>query len=430
MAEDNKKKTAQKKSSTKKRTTPKKVEVKEEVILTPVEENESSKTKNTFKLWEVITIMIVTFIVTAFVSGTIVYYRFNSRKVSCATVRKDLKEVIDVYDKIVNEYYGKVDKEQLIDNAISGMLYGLNDPYALFIDHDYGSKLDEELKGYFVGLGVEIYIRDDGKLEIVSLFEDAPADKAGVKVGDFIISMDGKEYDSSSIQELLDKIKSSKEGDEREFVFLRDGEEIKLKIELDKVDLPSATVELKDDIAVFTISNFANNTYDQFVKAYNSIKDKNIKAIIIDLRGNGGGYLASAAKLASLFLDKGDVIYQRSSEDSIEKVINNHDKVIDKPVVILADYGTASSSEAFAAALMDNLGAELVGTTTYGKGTIQELIELDDGRYAKFTVQEWLTAKGTKVDGVGLTPTVEIDFVLNGNEDNQLDKAIEIARGK
>ena len=428
MAEDNKKNTAPKKSSTKKRTT-KKVEVKEDII-TPVEENNSSKTKNTFKLWEVITIMIVTFVVTAFVSGTIVYYRFNSRKVSCATIRKDLKEVIDVYDKIVNEYYGKVDKEQLIDNAISGMLYSLNDPYALFIDHDYGTKLEEELEGYFVGLGVEIYGREDGKLEIVSLFEDAPADKAGVKVGDFIVSMDGKEYDSNNLQELVNTIRSSEEGDKREFVFLRDGEEIKLEIELNKVDLPSDALEVKDDIAIFTISNFANNTYEQFVKEYKSIKDKDIKAIIIDLRGNGGGYLASAAKLASLFLDKGAVIYQRSGEDGIEKVINEHEKVIDKPVVILADYGTASSSEAFAAALMDNLGSELVGTTTYGKGTIQELIELDDGRYAKFTVQEWLTANGTKVDGVGLTPTVEIEFVLNGKEDNQLDKAIEIARGK
>ena len=426
MAEDKEKKTTQRK----KRTTSKKVEVKEEVIETPVEEIESSKTKNTFKLWEVITIMIVTFVVTAFVSGTIVFYRFNSRKVSCATVRKDLKEVVDVYDKIVNEYYGKVDKKQLIDNAIAGMLYGLNDPYALFMDHDYGSKLDEELKGYFVGLGVEIYGRDDGNLEIVSVFKDAPADKAGVKVGDFIVSMDGVNYNSNNLQELVSTIKSSKVGDKRDFVFLRNGEEVKITVELEEVDLPSATVELKDDIAIFTISNFANNTYKQFVNAYESIKDKNIKAIIIDLRGNGGGYLASAAKLASLFLDKGDVIYQRSSEDGIEKVINEHEKVIDKPVVILADYGTASSSEAFAAALMDNLGSELVGTTTYGKGTIQELIELSDGRYAKFTVQEWLTAKGTKVDGIGLKPTVEIDFILNGNEDNQLDKAIEIARGK
>lgn len=390
----------------------------------------NNKEHSLFKLWEVIVVMIVTLLVGLFIGSYATYSKYGSDNVDVSPY--ELKEVRSVYKSIVLDYYKDVDQEKLNDYAIWGMLYSLGDCHAAFINKYDGQNLDEELNGSFIGLGVEILGKENGDIEVVSVFKDSAAAKNDIRVGDIIIEVDSKKFDASTITEMTYKIKNSKVGDVVEFTIKRGEETLKKKVTLEKVELESVTYSIYDDgdkkVGVITISSFALNTYKQFESIYNKLKEQGVQSLVIDVRNNVGGYLSSASKILSLFLNKGDVIYQRTSSDVVEKVLNDSEKKITLPVVLLVNESTASSSEIFVSSMADNLGVTVVGTKTYGKGTIQKLYELSDGRYVKFTVQEWLTAKGEKVEGVGIVPDI---IVQNGeNTDNQLQKALEIAKSK
>ncbi len=393
---------------------------------------ENKKEHNSFKLWEVVVVMIVTLLVGLFIGSYATYSKYGSDNVNYSPY--ELKEVHSVYKNIMLDYYKKVDQGKLNDYAILGMLYSLGDNHAALIDKYDGQRLDEDLNGNFIGLGVEIIGKENGDIEVVSVFKDSAAFKNDIKVGDIILEVNSKPYNASTINEMTYKIKNSKVGDTVEFTIKRGNETLKKKVTLEQVELESVsyTTHINGDkkVGVITISKFALNTYEQFDDAYKKLKEQGVQSLVIDLRNNAGGYLSSASKVLSLFLNKGDVIYQRSSSDVVEKVLNDSDKKITIPVVLLVNENTASSAEIFVSSLVDNLGVTVVGTKTYGKGTIQKLYELSDGRYVKFTVQEWLSAKGKKVDGVGIIPDVLVQVDKNANFDNQLTKAIEVAQNK
>lgn len=393
---------------------------------------ENKKEHNSFKLWEVVVVMIVTLLVGLFIGSYATYSKYGSDNVNYSPY--ELKEVHSVYKNIMLDYYKKVDQGKLNDYAILGMLYSLGDNHAALIDKYDGQRLDEDLNGNFIGLGVEIIGKENGDIEVVSVFKDSAAFKNDIKVGDIVVEVNSKPYNASTINEMTYKIKNSKVGDTVQFTIKRGNETLKKKVTLEQVELESVsyTTHINGDkkVGVITISKFALNTYEQFDDAYKKLKEQGVQSLVIDLRNNAGGYLSSASKVLSLFLNKGDVIYQRSSSDVVEKVLNDSDKKITIPVVLLVNENTASSAEIFVSSLVDNLGVTVVGTKTYGKGTIQKLYELSDGRYVKFTVQEWLSAKGKKVDGVGIIPDVLVQVDKNANFDNQLTKAIEVAQNK
>ena len=443
MAEEKKKTTRGRKKKTENVEKEEKVVKEEKVEVKKVEkakkvdvetqQNEQDKDSD-FKLWEVIVVMIVTALVGLFVGGYVTYQRYNGRRVSCRIVRKDVQEIADVYDELVNDYFGKVDKETIVDNAIAGMMNGLGDRYAAFLDEDTAKSLDEELKGKFIGLGVQITGNEEGQIVIISVFDDSPAAKNGLTPGDIILSMDSVSYDASNLNELTKKIKSSQVGDKKTFVVLRDGQELTIEVSLDEVEISSVSsyyVEREGKlIGVMNITNFADNTEKQIIKNYNELKENGAQVLIIDLRGNGGGYLTSAEGVTSLFLNKDMVIYRKSDGETVESIKNENERVIDLPVVLLVDYTTASSSEVLASSLRDNYGYEIVGTRTFGKGMIQKLESLTNGRYIKYSTLEWLTANGTKVEGVGLTPDYEIEWDPELEYDNQLEAAIDVASHK
>lgn len=393
---------------------------------------ENKKEHNSFKLWEVVVVMIVTLLVGLFIGSYATYSKYGSDNVNYSPY--ELKEVHSVYKNIMLDYYKKVDQGKLNDYAILGMLYSLGDNHAALIDKYDGQRLDEDLNGNFIGLGVEIIGKENGDIEVVSVFKDSAAFKNDIKAGDIILEVNSKPYNASTINEMTYKIKNSKVGDVVEFTIKRGNDTLKKKVTLEQVELESVsyTTNINGDkkVGVITISKFALNTYEQFEAAYKKLKEQGVQSLVIDLRNNAGGYLSSASKVLSLFLNKGDVIYQRNSSDIVEKVLNDSDKKITLPVVLLVNENTASSAEIFVSSLVDNLGVTVVGTKTYGKGTIQKLYELSDGRYVKFTVQEWLSAKGKKVDGVGIIPDVLVQVDKNANFDNQLTKAIEVAQNK
>ncbi len=399
---------------------------------TPKKTKKNNKERNSFKLWEVVVVMIVTLLVGLFIGSYATYSKYGSDNVNYSPY--ELKEVHSVYKSIMLDYYKKVDQAKLNDYAILGMLYSLGDNHAALIDKYDGQRLDEELNGNFIGLGVEIVGKENGDIEVVSVYKDSAAAKADIRVGDIIVEVGSKKYNASTINEMTYKIKNSKVGDVVEFKIKRGQETLEKKVKLEQVELDSVTYDIHIDgdkkVGIITISSFALNTYKQFEDAYSKLIEQGVQSLVIDLRDNVGGYLSSASKVLSLFLNKGDVIYQRSSSDVIEKVLNDSDKKITIPVVLLVNGNTASSAEIFASSLVDNLGVSVVGTKTYGKGTIQKLYELSDGRYIKFTVQEWLSAKGKKVDGVGIIPDILVQTNDNLNVDNQLVKALEVAKNK
>lgn len=390
---------------------------------------EDKKTKNHFEMWEVVIIMVITTLLGLFIGSYVVYKKYNNSSIKCNKVDSGVNSIISVYEGLVKEYYGEIDEDKLADYAIYGMLQGLGDPYAEYISKDNSIQMDEELNGMYIGLGVEVS-NDNNNVRIVSMANDSPAAKSGIQVGDIIVSCDGKKVSYDVLNDFIKGIKTSKVGDKKVIEVLRNGESIRYTIALDVIELKSVYSNLESNIGFITISNFANNTYSQFVEEYEKLKESNIKGLVIDLRGNHGGYTNSAYSIASMFLNKDDVIFVKTDGSKIEKVVNEYEKVIDMPLVILIDGYTASSAEILVASLKDNIDVTLVGTKTYGKGTVQKIESIGEGRYIKYTTQEWLTPKGKKVNGVGITPDVivPIDDLLD--YDVQYNKAMEIIKNK
>ena len=408
--------------------------IKKEKVEVEIDSDKEKNKKYTFGLFEVILIMIVTTLFGLFVGSFATYKKYNNKKVSCKEVREDTKDLVSAYDSIVNEYYGDIDKEKIIDFGISGMIDSLNDNYALFVDKDYAKSLNEELEGAFVGLGVEVRSDDDGYIVVLAVMENSPAYKYGIELNDKILSVDGINLVGEDVSVLVNNVKYSKIGTKKKFEILRNDEELTFDVVLDVVDLKSVNgyfVERDGKrIGIISLTNFASNTYNQFVMTYEELKKENIDSLVIDVRNNGGGYLSSANLISSMFLNKGDIIYKKTDGKNIDDIVSETDKEIDMPVVLLVNGLTASSSEVFVSSLKENLDVSVVGTNTYGKGMIQKLVELSNGKYIKFSVQEWLTASGNKIEGVGIIPDVYILPDEQSEYDIQLEKAVDIAKEK
>ena len=403
---------------------------KKEVV---VEEEKKSvtliKESNNYKLWEVIVIAIIAVIFGLIIGALISYRKFNREK------NKDrFDEIREVYDSITSDYYGELDKDALVDGAIRGMMCSLNDPYAMFLDKESAQQYNENLSGDFIGAGITITPDESNRIIVIDVMKDTPADKAGFKVNDIIIKMDDVDYNYDNYMDMIYKIKSSKVGEKRTFRVLRESEEIDLTVVLDKIEVDSvysSIYEIDDrKVGIITITNFASNTYSQFLEHYKELDKVGITSLVIDVRENGGGYISSANRIASLFLDKDTVLYQKTDGKTTEKIVNENEKTIFVPVVLIVNENTASSAEIFVSSLVDNLNVDVVGVKTYGKGMVQKIMPLKSDAYIKYTVLEWLTSKGQKIDGVGIMPTKEVEYSETSETDDQLDEAINIAINK
>lgn len=409
----------------------------DDVVIHEKKVSKNKKAKATFNLIEVIIIMVITILFGLLIGSFITYTKFDEdRDVSCSGIRKDMVEFAGVYDALLNEYYGEVNKEELLKAAINGMITQLNDPYSGYMEVEDAKLYDEELAGEFFGIGVEITLFEGGLPTITAVYEGSPASKAGLQLNDIFYKIDGHDLNGLTVTESSEFIKGKPKGSNVELVIIRDGEEKIVNIKTDRIEVDTVfgNTVVRDDekIGIITIDTFAKNTYNQFKKIYNDMKDDGITGIIIDVRGNNGGYLSVAKEIASLFLDKDAVIYQKDTKGKIEKYLSETDKEIDLPVVLVTNECTASASEVLVAALNENLGSKIVGSTTYGKGTIQKLHALSNGAYVKYTVQTWLTPNGNKVDGVGIVPTYFVEVsqdCLNNptfDNDNQMQEALNM----
>ena len=348
--------------------------------------------------------------------------------------------LISTFEKIRDNYYEEVSEEDLTDAAIDGMLNSLDDPYSYYMDSTTTTDFKQRIDGSYIGVGITVLHCEGGDNSVTEIFENSPAAKAGVKVGDIFLSIDGKEVRTVSLEEISKAIEGKK-GASSEFVFLRDEKEVKVKITRGLVEIPSVTSKvIKQDnknIGYVYIETFAANTYAQFSKKLVALEKKNIDSLIIDVRSNPGGHLSQVQSILSMFFDKKTILYQVETKGNIEKFYANTKDKRNYDVVVLIDSSSASASEILAACFKDNYkNVTLVGTKSYGKGTIQKTYEFSNGSSLKYTAQKWLTSKGKSIDGEGIEPDVVVElndeYYNNPTDENdlQLQKAIEILKNK
>lgn len=350
-------------------------------------------------------------------------------------VTKDLKKVVDTYYAIVDNYYGELDRDKLIDGAVEGMISSVGDTFTSYSDTDSTSSFDETINGSYEGIGCTVATLEDGTISVIDMFEDSPSYKAGLKVGDVITKVDGESYEGKSSTDISNYVKNSGKS-KIVLTVKRDNEEKDISINLSKVEIPHVSGKVIEQdskkIGYIKISLFASNSYKQFKNKLDELEKSNIDDLIIDVRDNSGGYLSSVTDICNLFLDKGKVIYQL--EDSKGKV-KKKDTTKEKrkyDIVVLINGGSASASEILASAIKESYGGDIVGTNSYGKGTVQQTKKLLDGSMIKYTTQKWLTPDGNSINEVGVTPTkvVELNEEYFNNHttenDNQLQEAIKL----
>lgn len=392
------------------------------------------ETQKQFKLSEVIVLIIITLII-GFIIGLSLFKVSLEKKDNIAinSNDKELKKFVDNYNYIVNNYYGDLDKKELIDNAISGMIESIDDPYTTYIDEESSNTFSTTLEGSFEGIGVEIVNDSDKNIVVYSVIKGSPAEKAGVEPLDIIKSINGKSLEGIETSEFVSIVKTS-ENPVITLEIKRKEETITKEIKREKVTITSVESEIiekqEKKIGYMYISIFANNTYSQFKKQLEELENKGIDSLIIDVRSNTGGHLTAVENILSLFLDSSHIIYQTEDKNGIEKTYSKGDTTKQYKVVVLTNESSASASEILAATMKEEYGATLVGKHTYGKGTVQELKTLPDGEQYKFTTKKWLTPKGNWINGTGVEVDVEVefnkDYYENPTHDNdkQLQEAI------
>ena len=338
------------------------------------------------------------------------------------------KETYDTYKKynkllgleelVKDDFYQKVDDTKIVDGAIKGMFYGLDDPYSQYYTQEEFKKLKEQTSGSFVGIGVYINpISDDEYITIKSPVKGSPAEKAGILSGDKILKVDGKVVTSENSDEAISMIKG-KEGTTVELTIKRNDKVFDVNVKREKI--VTDTVEyktLEDSIGYIKISSFAENTYDEFKLALNGLKD--IKGLIIDVRDNPGGLLNVCKDIVDDLIGEGTIVYTKNNKGETEYLKSDKDK-IDVPIVVLTNESSASASEILTGAIIDNNAGISVGTTTFGKGLVQTVRELKDGTGYKLTTAQYYTPSGNYINEKGIKPTIE-----ESNEEKQLQVAID-----
>lgn len=402
-------------------------------------ETEQKKTKkgvrrkNPFTHSEVIFLVVITAVISIFTTYTIVRVSDTKSELGMSDDEKALQEFIDTYQNILDSYYEDVDSQELIDHAIAGMLSGLDDPYSIYFDEDSSSTFDATLEGSYNGVGLEVYNDTDMNIVVSRVFEGSSAEEAGIEAGDIIKEVDGKDLTGKATTEFSDYTKEN-EDDEFQVVYLHDGEEKTATLKRKVIIIQSVTSEVLEEndkkIGYIQVDIFSATTYNQFEKAVQKLENEQVDGMIIDLRDNTGGHLSVVTDMLSLFLDDSHVIYQIEDKDQTTKYYSTGKETKEYPVVILQNGNSASASELFTAAMKEEYGAKVVGTTSYGKGTVQELNTLQDGTQYKFTTKKWLTPKGNWVHEKGIAPDVEVELDEGyRNEpirenDNQFQRAV------
>ena len=312
-----------------------------------------------------------------------------------------------------------------MEAGISGMLNYLEDVYSIHMNNDQSDSFDDNLEGSYQGIGIMLI-----ENEILEVYDNSPAEKAGLKKGDLVKKIGDTEITKDNAYEEVQKIKDNL-GNKLKITVERDGKIIEKELDVKKINLPIVTSNYVNinakTIGYIKISSFTNNSYEQFSEQLTKLEqDNKIDSLVIDVRNNGGGYLEQAADIASLFVEKGKVIYSLQDKKGTKDIKDSTKEHRKYSIVVLVNNSTASSSEVLTASLKDNNNALIVGEKTYGKGKVQSTKKLDDGTTLKYTSSKWLRPNGECIDEKGLIPDYEIE--QKNEKDSQYEKAISLLK--
>lgn len=376
------------------------------------------KDKKIFSFLDVSVIVVISSVIMCFLGATLIYKHLGGVNFALLGEDSNLQEFIAAYNNLVDNYYDSLDKGQLIDGAISGMYGIVGDPYTTYLDSSSSNSLDSSLNGKYEGIGVTIRQSDEELIEIIEVYDDSPAEKAGLKQGDYIYKIDGEEVKDANV--VTDKLKEKKS---IKVTIMRNDSTFDVSLKATTLNYPVVSSHIFNQdgkrVGYIKLSIFSDTADIQFSNRLNKLEDEGIDSLIIDLRDNTGGYLQIAKNIAEVFLEKGKVIYSLDGKDMHETTRDETNEKRDYPLNVLINHNSASASEILAAALKYSYGAELTGTKSYGKGKVQERASLTNGTTVKYTTAKWLTPNGICIDEIGLEPDVEIEFVNEGYD--QLD---------
>lgn len=352
-----------------------------------------------------------------------------------------LEKYLTKIKSTIDQYYlwkNDIKEEDLKNGAIEGYVKGIGDEYTEYIPADKMKDYKENIIGSFVGVGIYMVADEDADRVLVYYpIPESPAEKAGIKSGDLIISVDGTEYKAKDLDRISSFIKGEV-GTKVNLVIQRDGEKMSFDLIREKITTnPITTKILDNNIGYLKLPSFDDDTANGFKEKVEELQKQGAQKLIIDLRNNGGGIVDEAVDIADMFLDKGKTIFTSvNNKDKKTETLSKHDASFTMPVIVLVNENSASASEILASALQDNERAKLVGTKTYGKGIIQTLLSLKDGSGLKITTEQYFTPKGTTIHKAGIKPdeevklpdTVKSVYRLEETEDTQLQKAIEMLK--
>lgn len=356
---------------------------------------------------------------------------FTSENIS----KSDVEQKLDQLNGLIESYYlyeDEIDEDVLIDGIYSGYASALGDPYTVYYDKEETKALLETTSGEFSGIGATMSKNiNSGEITVVNVYEDSPADKAGLKAGDILYQVDGKDAEGQELDTVVSWIKGEK-GTDVAIKVMRAGEAVETVATRDVIQVQTVRYEMKEDsIGYIMVSEFDDVTYDQFKEALDDLEAQGMQRLVIDLRGNPGGNLTTVTDMLKILLPEGTIVSTEDKYGNVEEVACDGKNEFTKPLAVLVNQYSASASEIFAGAVQDYGTGQIVGMTTYGKGVVQQPMDLNDGTYLKLTIAEYYTPSGRSINGEGVTPDVEVEYEYNADDpqaDNQLEKAMEIVR--
>ena len=360
---------------------------------------------------------------------------------SFATKDDDIYQKIDLFsevlDKVNNDYVDEINQSEIMDAAINGVLQSL-DPYSAYMSPEMFNNMQTETSGKFGGLGIEVGM-ESGIVKVISPIDNTPASKAGIKAGDYIVKINDIQVQGKSLTEAVELMRGPV-GSEIEITVRRRGvkKAIIFNITREIIQIESVKSKVLDNkIGYLRLTSFNENSSKQIKKKLKEItKDKKIKGYILDLRNNPGGLLTQAIKISDFFLDNGEIVStkSRNSSENRKWFAKKGDIIDGKTLIVLINYGSASAAEIVAGALKDHKRAILIGESSYGKGSVQSIIPLNNKGAIRLTISKYYLPSGKSISEVGVTPDIEVaeqsdEFRINTETDNQLNFALKLLNG-
>lgn len=412
-------------------------------------EEENKNWKRSYYIWTIIIGIVVAFL------SSCITYDFYSRKddnnfILASTINEEIKsskdsnekisKAIEAFRKQIDKHYiGEIDEKKLLDYTLKGYVEGLEDEYSEYMTAEEWEEYQADSLGNYVGIGIYMSMDKDNNVVVVSPIKDTPAEKAGLKSGDIIVGVNEESVIGKNSSEVSNLVKGE-EGTKVKIKILRDNQELDFELTRRKVITNPIEEEVIDkNIGYLAVTSFDEGTGEEFKTKFEHLKSQNIKSLIIDLRNNGGGLVSEALEIADYIIEKGQTLLVTVDKNNNEEITKaKQDPTINMPIVVLVNENTASASEILAGALKDNKKAILIGTKTYGKGVIQQILTLQDGSGLKITVEEYFTPSRNKINKIGIEPDEVIELpehlknsiIVERKDDLQLNRAIEILKNK